>query len=46
MIWFINKYIIIFVLHVENGAQFLNAPSVLLFAVTSIFPVTKIKASE
>ena len=29
-------------MHVENGAQFLNATSVSLFAVTIIFPITKI----
>ena len=32
------------VLHVENGAQFLNATSVFTSVVTS--PVTKINASE
>ena len=37
---------LISVLHVENGAQFLNAASVLLFLVTVIFPVTKIRPSE
>ena len=35
-----------FVVYVESGAQFLNATSVLSFAVTVIFPVTKINASE
>ena len=33
-------------LHVENGVRFLNATSVLLFAVTVISPVPKIDASE
>ena len=37
---------LISVLHIENDAQFLNAMSVPLFAVTVIFPVTKINASE
>ena len=37
---------LIFVVHVENSAQFLNATSTLLFAATVIFPVTKINASE
>ena len=44
MICFVNKQIT--VLDVENDAQFLNATSVSLFAVTAIFPVTKINASE
>ena len=47
-IWFalsINASLIT-VLHVENGAQFLNAKSVLLFAAIAIFPETKINASE
>ena len=35
---------LIFVVQVENGAQFLNATSVLLSAFTVIFPVTKISA--
>ena len=33
-------------LHVENGAQFLIAPSVLFPAFTVVFPVTKINALE
>ena len=33
-------------MHVENGAQFLKATSLLLFAATFISPVTKINASE
>ena len=33
-------------MHVENGAQFLNATSELLFAVTVMSPVTKINAPE
>ena len=37
---------LIFVVHVENDAQFLNAPYVLLLAATVIYPVTKINASE
>ena len=37
---------LITVLHVQNGAQFLKAMSVSSFAVTVIFPVTKISASE
>ena len=37
---------LIFVLHVENGAQSLNAASALLFASTAIFPVNKINGSE
>ena len=37
---------LITVLHLENGAQLLNATSVLLAASTVIFPVTKINASE
>ena len=32
--------------HVENVAKFLNETSVLLFAVTVIFSVTKINASK
>ena len=32
---------LIFVAHVENGAQFSNATSVLLSAATVIFPVTE-----
>ena len=36
---------LIFVVHVENSAQFLDATSVLLFVVTAIFPVTKINVS-
>ena len=38
--------LLIIVLQVENRAQLLNATFVLLFAVTVIFPVTKINASE
>ena len=38
--------LLIIVLKVENRAQLLNATFVLLFAVTVIFPVTKINASE
>ena len=34
------------VLYAKNGAQFLNATSVLLSAVTVISPVTKTNASE
>ena len=34
------------VLHGENDVHFLNATSVLLFAVTVILPVTKINRSE
>ena len=34
------------VLHLENGAQFLNATSVLLSAVTVVSAVTKINALE
>ena len=37
---------LITVLHVDNGAQFLNATSVSLAAFAVIFPVTKINASE
>ena len=37
---------LISVFHVENGAQFLNATSVLLFAGTAISSVTKINASK
>ena len=37
---------LISILDVENGSQFLNASSVLLLAVTAIFPVNKINASE
>ena len=37
---------LISILHVENRAQFLNAASVLLFVVTVIFSVTKIRPSE
>ena len=37
---------LIFVVHVENGSQFLYATSVSLLAATVIFPVTKINASE
>ena len=37
---------LIFVAHIENGAQFLNVTSALLFAVTVLFPVTKINALE
>ena len=33
-------------LHAENGAQFLNATCLSLFAVTVISPVSKINASE
>ena len=47
-IWFASSTNIslISVVHVENGAQFLNATSVSLLAATVIFPVTKINASE
>ena len=47
-IWFASSTYtsLIPVLHVENGAQFLNATSVSLFAVTVIFPVTKTNSSE
>ena len=45
MVYLVNKHIID-VLHVENGARFLNATSVLSSAFTVIFPVTKIYASE
>ena len=41
MICFINKNI-----NAENGAQFLNATSVLLSVFTVISPVTKINVSE
>ena len=37
---------LIFVVHVENGEQFLNITFVSLFASTVIFPVPKINASE
>ena len=37
---------LIFVVHIENGAQFLNPTSISLLAFTIIFPVTKINASE
>ena len=37
---------LITVLHAENGAQFINATPVSLFAATVIFPATKINASE
>ena len=37
---------LIFVVYVENGAQFLNVTPVLLSAVTVIFPVTKINVSK
>ena len=45
-IWFASSanMSLIFVAHVENGAQFLNATSVLLSAATVIFPVTEINA--
>ena len=46
MICFVSKHIINSVLHVENGAIFLNATYVSLFAVTLISPVIKINASE
>ena len=47
-IWFASSTntSVTFLVHVENGAQFLNATSVLLSAVTVIFPVTKMNASE
>ena len=45
MFCFINTSLIS-ILHLENGAQILNATSVLLSAVTVIFPVTKMNASE
>ena len=41
-----TKMSLIFAVHVENGAQFLNATSVLLSAVTLIFSVTKINPSQ
>ena len=46
--WFASSKntLLIFALHVENEAQFLNAASVSLFAVTVISPETKINASE
>ena len=45
--WFApSKNTLISVLHVENGTQFLNATSVLLFAATAISLKTKINASE
>ena len=45
--WFASSIsTLISVLHVENGAQFLNATYVLLSAVTVISRVTKINASE
>ena len=46
--WFASstKMSLIFVVHVENGAQFLNETSALLSAVTVIFPVTKINAPK
>ena len=37
---------LIFVVHEEIGGQFLQATSVLLAAVSVIFPVTKINVSE
>ena len=37
---------LIFVVHVENGAQFLNATSVSLAAFTVTFPATRINSSE
>ena len=37
---------LISVLHVENGAQFLNPTSMSLSAVTIISPVAKTNASE
>ena len=47
-IWFASSIntSLISVVHVENGAQYLNATSVSLFAVTVIFPVAKTNASE
>ena len=47
-IWFASptNASLIFIENLENGAQFLNATSVLLLAVTVIFPVTEINASE
>ena len=47
-IWFAlsTNISLIFVVHAENGAQFLNATSVLSSAATVIFPVTKINPSE
>ena len=47
--WFdssINTSSLISVLYVENGAQFLNATFVSLFAATAISPLTKLGASE
>ena len=47
MIYFLNKdVILILVVHVENGAQFLDSTFVSLLAVTVIFSVTKIIVSE
>ena len=46
--WFTSSINIwlIFVLHVESGAQFLNATSILLYADTFISPATKINSSR
>ena len=46
MICFVYKYIINFCCTCRKCCQFLNATSVLLFAATVIFPVTKINASQ
>ena len=40
------KTLLISALHVKNGAQFVNATFILLFAPTVISNVTKINASE
>ena len=47
-IWFASSTntSLISVVHVENGAHFLNATSVLLLTVTVIFPETKKNASK
>ena len=46
--WFASSKntLLTFVVHAENGAQFLNATFVSLAAFTLTFPVTKINASE
>ena len=45
-IWSTSNTSLITVLHIENGAQFLNATSLSLAAFTVVFPVTKTNASE
>ena len=47
-IWFASSINIspISVLHVENGAQFLNVASALLFGVTVTSPVAKVNTSK